>query len=128
MPDSPLSPVILSHLLHAPALEAAAVWEPFRVGIEISRLYGDGRHGSAAALLRYQPGASVPWHRHAGYEHVLVLDGSQTDQHGTHPAGTLVINPPGSRHSVVSDRGCLVLIVWELPVIFEAAGGNEPQR
>ena len=32
---------------------------------------------------------------------------------------TLVINPPGSRHRVVSDDGCLVLVIWEQPVVFE---------
>ena len=124
MPESPLAPLFLTHMLHASVLEAAAVWEPFRGGIEISRLYGNGQHGPAAALLRYQPGASVPWHRHTGYEHVLVLAGSQADQSGLHQAGTLVINPPGSRHAVVSDTGCLVLIIWEKPVVFETAEGE----
>lgn len=119
MPDLPPPSLRLEHLLQAPVLEAARVWEPFRVGIDISRLYGDGQHGPAAALLRYQPGAVVALHRHAGYEHVFVLAGSQTDHNGVHGPGTLMINPPGSRHRVVSDDGCLVLVIWEQPVVFE---------
>ncbi|PSR13584.1 transcription negative regulator ChrR, partial [filamentous cyanobacterium CCP3] len=77
-------------------------WEPFRPGIEIHRLYPPEPGGAATALLRYQPGATVPCHRHIGFEHILVLSGSQTDNHGTYLAGTLVINPPGSRHTVTS--------------------------
>ncbi len=91
-------------------------WEPFRPGVDIYRLYGDGQTGPAAALLRYAPGASVPEHEHTGYEHIVVLSGSQQDIHGNHQAGTLVINPPGSSHRVVSDQGCIVLIIWEKPV------------
>jgi anti-sigma factor ChrR (cupin superfamily) len=91
-------------------------WEPFRPGVEIYRLYGDGQTGPAAALLKYAPGASVPKHEHTGYEHIVVLSGSQRDNHGNHQAGTLVINPPGSSHRVVSDQGCIVLIIWEKPV------------
>ncbi|MDA0674326.1 MAG: cupin domain-containing protein [Cyanobacteria bacterium] len=90
-------------------------WQPFRPGVEIHRLYGDGT-GPAAALLRYQPGAQVPHHDHTGYEHILVLSGSQRDRHQTYPAGSLVINPPGTDHAVASDQGCLVLVIWEKPV------------
>jgi anti-sigma factor ChrR (cupin superfamily) len=101
--------------MHLAAAEDEIPWQPFRPGVEIHRLYGDGTAASAA-LLRYQPGASVPLHVHTGYEHVFVLSGSQTDDRGTHPGGTLVINPPGSRHSVVSPTGCIVLVIWEKPV------------
>jgi anti-sigma factor ChrR (cupin superfamily) len=92
-------------------------WQPFRPGIEAAWLYQNGAHGPAAAYLRYQPGARVPLHRHAGYEHVLVLEGSQSDDNGCHAAGSLVVNPPGSSHEVVSESGCVVLIIWERPVI-----------
>ena len=91
-------------------------WQPFRPGVEIHRLYGDGLQGPAAALLKYEPGASVPEHDHTGYEHIIVLSGSQRDRNGTHGTGTLVINPPNSSHKVASDEGCIVLIIWEKPV------------
>lgn len=98
-------------------------WQPFRPGVEIYRLYGDGQQGSAAALLKYEPGASVPEHGHTGYEHVIVLSGAQQDYQGNPTAGTLVINPPGSGHKVASDEGCTVLIIWEKPVQMKEAGG-----
>lgn len=107
--------ILLPTLL--PAKRDALGWEPFREGIEIAWLYQNGSHGPAAAYLRYAPGARVPFHLHAGYEHVFVLEGSQTDRNGRHAAGALVINPPGSAHEVVSEDGCIVLIIWERPVI-----------
>ncbi|MEM9091449.1 MAG: cupin domain-containing protein [Cyanobacteria bacterium P01_F01_bin.53] len=99
-------------------------WQPFRPGVDIHMLYGDSPAGEAhqrtqgpsAALLNYAPGATVPAHRHTGYEHIVVLSGSQSDHQGQHLAGSLIINPPGSRHDIVSEDGCIVLIIWERPV------------
>ncbi|HUH85733.1 MAG TPA: cupin domain-containing protein [Stellaceae bacterium] len=92
-------------------------WVPFRDGIDVAWLYRNGEHGPAAAYLRYAPGARVPLHLHAGYEHVLILEGSQSDKNGLHRAGTLAINPPGTSHEVLSEGGCLVLIIWERQVV-----------
>lgn len=96
-------------------------WEPLRPGVDIHHLSRASDAGPAAALLRYAPGAHVPYHRHQGHEHIYVLDGSQRDERGTYAAGTLVVNPPGSGHSVSSPDGCLVLIFWERPVAFADA-------
>jgi anti-sigma factor ChrR (cupin superfamily) len=90
----------------------------FRPGVDIRVLYGTPGRGAAAAFLRYEPGARVPAHEHLGYELVHVLSGSQSDERGTHRAGTLIVNPPGSRHAVESAEGCLVLVVWERPIEF----------
>ena len=121
-PISPLSvPVLkLAHLfdLVESGRSGELGWEHFRDGIEIHRLYGDGVEGASAALIRFQPGASVPLHEHTGYEHILVLSGSQRDESGTSATGTLVVNAPGTRHRVVSDEGCVVLAIYELPVRF----------
>jgi quercetin dioxygenase-like cupin family protein len=93
-------------------------WKPFRPGVEIHRLYGDGAEGPAAALLRFKESAKVPLHSHTGYEHILVLAGSQRDQNGPLHAGTLALHPPGTAHSVVSEPGCIVLAIYEKPVHF----------
>jgi hypothetical protein len=92
---------------------------PFRAGIDILPLYGLDSRGDtphperpSAAILRYEPGASVPAHRHPGYEHIFVLEGAQSDQHGHYPRGTCLINAPGSGHTVTSPSGCLVLALW----------------
>ena len=95
-------------------------WEAFGDGVEIYRLYGDGLTGPTAALLRFEKAGEVPLHEHAGYEHIIVLAGTQWDQKGVTEAGTLIINPPGTRHSVVGEAGCIVLAIYEKPVQFLA--------
>ncbi len=116
---SELSPLRLQNVLDLPN-SPDVIWEKFRDGIEIHRLYHtDG--GPSAALLRYAPGARLQRHTHIGYEHILILRGSQIDDSGLHAAGTLLVNPPGTSHSVRSDEGCVVLIIWERPVSFDAS-------
>jgi anti-sigma factor ChrR (cupin superfamily) len=55
---------------------------------------------------------------HPDVEMILILDGTQTDETGTYGPGDVVINPPGSQHSIVSKDGCVVLLMWSKPVIF----------
>jgi anti-sigma factor ChrR (cupin superfamily) len=93
-------------------------WEPFKEGVQIHRLYGDGVEGPTAALLRFQESSKIPLHRHPGFEHILVLAGSQRDQNGIISTGTLAISPPGSSHSVVSEAGCIVLAIYNESVEF----------
>jgi anti-sigma factor ChrR (cupin superfamily) len=100
---------------------SALTWRSLRPGVEIHVLHEAGADGPSAALLRYQPGAEVPAHEHVGFEHIVVLEGEQRDEHGQYGVGTLIVNPPGSRHRVWSPAGCLVLVVWERPVRFLAA-------
>lgn len=118
-------PLVFNNLLAA-AYDRSLRWEPFRQGIEAAWLYRTS-HGSRAAFLRYAPGARLGRHEHQGYEHIFVLAGSQTDDHGVHRAGALVVHPPGSSHAIVSEGGCVVLAVWEKPVVFRAdvAGTGE---
>jgi anti-sigma factor ChrR (cupin superfamily) len=88
---------------------------PFREGVEICSLQvGE----PAVALLRYAAGASVPRHLHTGLETILVLQGTQSDEQGDYPTGSLILNLEGSTHSVWSREGCVVLIQWDRPVRF----------
>ncbi len=96
---------------------AAWPWLPFREGIEQALLYQDAAGVARAALLRYSPGARVPRHRHTDYEYILLLEGAQQDERGRYEAGTLMINPPGSEHSVSSPEGCVVLALWQAPIL-----------
>ena len=94
-------------------------FQPFREGVEIARIYGDGSSGPAAALLRYAPGARVPEHRHTGFEHIIVLSGGQCDDRGSYGPGSCLIHADGTKHAVVSPEGCVVLAFWYSPVAFE---------
>lgn len=50
-----------------------------------------------------------------------MLDGEPRDANGRYPAGTLLASPPGSRHAMASDRGCLALAIWAGPLEFDPA-------
>ncbi len=91
-------------------------FEPFREGVDVHYLWDTGE-GPVWAFLRYAAGAAVPTHLHTGLETILVVEGSQSDEHGRYPQGSMICNPPGSKHSVWSVDGCVVLIQWEKPVI-----------
>ena len=110
---------IVLHQLVARAKEPDFPWIKMRPGVDIHRIYGDGQSGPSAALLRYAPGATLPHHRHTGYEHLTILEGSQVDQFGVYAAPCFIVNPPDSSHDVCSPDGCLVLVVWQEPVVFE---------
>jgi anti-sigma factor ChrR (cupin superfamily) len=118
-PDPTASILELRNLLHLAEHVDDLAWQPFREGVDIHRLYGDGVTGPSAALLRFRQAARIPFHHHDGYEHILVLAGSQQDEHGIVTPGTLRIHPPGTSHHVSGEAGCLVLAIYEKPVRFE---------
>ena len=97
-------------------------YDPFRDGIEVYWLEKGTSTEPAVAILKYQPGAKVPHHRHPGLETIIVLDGVQSDENGDYAAGTVVLNTVGSEHSVWTKEGCTVLIQWNVPVIFIGDG------
>lgn len=108
----------LTNLFNIAQWQHEIPWQPFREGLEIYRLYGDGVNGPTAALIRFSTAGKVPIHAHAGFEHILILTGKQRDQNSMAGPGTLIINPPGTEHSVVSEAGCIVLAIYEKPVEF----------
>jgi anti-sigma factor ChrR (cupin superfamily) len=93
-------------------------WKPFHGGITIFPLYKSSDTEASAALLKYIPGAAAPEHIHQGYEHILVLEGSQEDATAVYEKGAFVINKPHTQHWVRSKNGCVVLAIWEKPVKF----------
>lgn len=119
-----VNPLVLSALFDGVNPSQYGEFYPLAEGVAILPLYGRGprgespEHGPSAAFLRYSPGASVPAHEHPGYEHILILQGSQRDERGVYGRGTCLVSPPGTRHSVTSDDGCLALAIWNEPVAF----------
>lgn len=121
------SSVILSDIFTLATSHTAHAWQPLREGVEICQLYRED-DGPTAALLRYAPGARVPAHLHTGAEFIFVLSGSQADDHGLYPAGTLLASPTGSTHAIISEAGCIVLAIWHKPVRFTSIRLREQQR
>jgi anti-sigma factor ChrR (cupin superfamily) len=56
----------------------------------------------------------------------LVLEGDEHDEHGRYQTGDFVANVPGSEHSVKTERGNTVLIVWEAPIAAIEQLAQEP--
>lgn len=64
----------------------------------------------ATTIVRYQPGASFASHTHEFGEEILVLEGVFSDETGDYPAGTYMMNPPGTAHAPRSATGCLLFV------------------
>lgn len=110
--------LIIEGLFEPARLVAEHAWEPLAEGVFTAPLYSAAKHGCRAALLHYLPGSKVGKHLHVGFEHILILQGSQIDGTEVYSAGTLVIHKPGSQHDLFSPEGCLALGIWEHPVEF----------
>ena len=76
-----------------------------RLGDEVAR---------ATTIVRYAPDRHFSSHVHAGGEEFFVLDGVFQDEHGDFPAGSYIRNPPESRHTPGSARGCTIFVkLWQ---------------
>ena len=126
--EASVEPQTLKDLFNLPDIQGHIAWQPYREGVEIHRLYGDGITGPIAALIRYRAGGEVPLHVHIGYEHIIILAGSQRMGNEVFGTGTLIINPPGTQHKVSSDDGCIVLAIYEKPVRFLQLSGDGHQE
>jgi len=72
-----------------------------RIGEEVAK---------ATTIVRYQPGSTFHSHTHELGEEILVLDGLFSDEAGDYPAGTYIMNPPGSSHAPHSKTGCTLFV------------------
>lgn len=87
-------------------------WVPSpEAGIERRRLDRVGDEiAKATSIVRYLPNSHFPTHTHEFGEEILVLDGVFSDEAGNYPAGTYIMNPPGSSHAPHSQTGCTLFV------------------
>jgi len=116
--DKMAFPLTISGLLDIDDNVQNFKWEELTDGIQIHRIYEEENNGASAALLKYSPGANVPLHLHTGFEHILILSGTQTDGSNVYSKGMLMVSKPGTQHQITSDTGCVVLAIWQSPVQF----------
>ncbi|MBI4591648.1 MAG: cupin domain-containing protein [Candidatus Rokubacteria bacterium] len=90
-------------------------WQERRPGVHWKVLWEEPGSERRAILMRYEPGATIPRHRHVGDEQIFVLEGSVSDDTGTCTAGNYARRPPGCVHTVVSKTGALVLAITTGP-------------
>lgn len=77
----------------------------------ISLHYNDARKRSTTILLKFEPGASYPYHNHPAGEEVYVLKGEADFEELTLSEGDYLYTPPGFKHAVTSKTGCTLLFV-----------------
>ena len=69
-------------------------WVERRPGVFWKTLWEDGPH--KAILMRYEPGATIPRHRHLGDEQIYVLEGSVADEPAPAPPATTPVARPAA--------------------------------
>ena len=76
-----------------------------------SLLYDDKTRRSPTILLKFDAGAEYPYHNHPGGEEIFVLQGSCIIEGAELKSGDYLYTPPGYKHGVRSEEGCLLLLV-----------------
>ena len=88
-------------------------WTPMLPNVKAKVLWSDPATKRRAQLTRFEPGASLPMHRHVGDELLFVIEGAISDEHGTTTSGNVGYRPDGCVHSVTTQHGATLLaVVW----------------
>jgi quercetin dioxygenase-like cupin family protein len=81
-------------------------------GVSVISLHHDeAKARSTTILLKFEPGASYPYHDHPGGEEIFVLQGEATLEDVTLGKGDYLYTPPGYKHSVRSETGAVLFFV-----------------
>jgi anti-sigma factor ChrR (cupin superfamily) len=62
-------------------------------------------------LLKFEAGASYPYHNHPGGEEIFVMEGSCIIGGATLNSGDYLYTPPDFKHNVKTDIGCTLLLI-----------------
>src|SRR5881397_1364717 len=101
----------------APASQIFALselpWVETRPGVRQKRIWEDKANERRAILARFEPGATLPPHRHVGDELIFIIEGDNADEAGPVPTGNMNYRPNGCVHTVTTKNGATVLaVVW----------------
>ncbi len=101
----------------APASQIFALselpWVETRPGVRQKRIWEDKANERRAILARFEPGATLPPHRHVGDELIFLIEGANADESGVVTTGNMNYRPNGCVHSVTTKNGATVLaVVW----------------
>ena len=94
-------------------------------GIKV--LYEDKEKGEMTCLLKWEPGATLPMHKHPEIEQTYVIEGSFYDHDGICRAGEFVWRRVGSFHETHSDEGAVILAIYRKPNVFQHSAGYSRQ-
>lgn len=81
-------------------------------GISVISLHYDVvKERSTTILLKFEPGATYPYHNHPAGEEIYVLSGEAILENMTLTEGDYLYTPPNFKHSVTTKTGCTMLFV-----------------
>ena len=81
-------------------------------GIFVKSLrYDETNKRSPSILLKFDAGASYPYHNHPAGEELFVLEGGCNIEGAFLEKGDYLYTPPGFKHSVKSDNGCVLFFM-----------------
>ena len=88
-------------------------WIEARPGVRQKRIWEDKATERRALLARFEPGATLPPHRHVGDELIFLVEGANADESGVVATGNMNYRPNGCVHTVTTQNGATVLaVVW----------------
>jgi len=86
------------------------MWAP---GVCRKLIWEDTAGERVAFLARFEPGTTLPRHRHVGDELMFVIEGAAADESGVVGTGNMNYRPNGCVHTVTTQHGATVLaVVW----------------
>jgi len=91
-----------------PLIEKSIHYEGISV---ISLHYDQVKQRSTTILLKFEPGATYPYHNHPGGEEIFVLSGEAIIENVTLSEGDYLYTPANFKHSVTTKTGCTMLFV-----------------
>ena len=88
-------------------------WIEARPGVRQKRIWEDKATERRVLLARFEPGATLPPHRHVGDELIFLVEGANADESGVVATGCVNYRPNGCVHTVTTQNGATVLaFVW----------------
>ncbi len=88
-------------------------WVEALPGVRQKRIWEDKTTERRAMLARFEPGATLPLHRHVGDELIFIIEGANADEAGVVATGNMSYRPNGCTHTVTTKNGATALaVVW----------------
>ncbi|MNQ40400.1 ChrR Cupin-like domain protein [compost metagenome] len=81
-------------------------------GVFVKSLHFDTeKQRSTTILLKFEKGASYPYHNHPAGEELIILEGEAIIQGALLKTGDYLYTPPDCKHSVRTEVGCVILFI-----------------
>jgi anti-sigma factor ChrR (cupin superfamily) len=93
-------------------------WQTISPMLKFKKMWSDPASKRRAQITRFEPGATLPMHRHVGDELLYVIEGAISDEFGTTTAGNVSYRPNGCVHTVTCSNGATIFTI--------ISGSSEP--